>query len=71
MSKRELEEFKKTLKELEGCCLAHPQDFAVDDVVEVVEWSGPSGDSTEYGLYKTAAGRFGVVIDYSDYTGHG
>jgi hypothetical protein len=67
-----VEELKAWLESLEGCCLAHPQDYKREDVESVVNWDGSeSADSEVYGIYKTKAGKFGVVKDYSDYTGHG
>ena len=66
-----VEDVKKWLESLEDCCLRHPQDYQREDVAEVVKWSGYSGDSTEYGIYRTKANKYAVVVDSSDYTGHG
>lgn len=67
-----VEDLKKWLESLEGCCLKHPQDYQREEAETVVNWDGSySADSTVYGIYKTKAGKFGVVMDSSDYTGHG
>jgi hypothetical protein len=33
-----LEEFKDFCRFLEKCCLQHPKDFDLDNVVEVLHW---------------------------------
>lgn len=66
-----MKEFIEFLQSLANCCLKHPTDFDPNDIAEVIHGPNYSQDSTEYSMYKTLNGKVGVVIDSSDYTGHG
>lgn len=67
----ELTEFREHITFLNGCCLRHGAVQNPDDITRVIKWSGPSGDSTEYGLFQIRTGAFAVLVESSDYTGHG
>ena len=71
VDKPDLQEFKDTIKFLNDCCLKHGAVADPEDVLRVIKWSGPSGDSTEYGLFQLKSKAFAVLVDSSDYTGHG
>ncbi len=66
-----LSEFKEHLKFLEGCCLEHPGDFAVDRVSEVIAFVPAPNDESGAALFKTLDGLYGVLNEWQDYTGHG
>jgi hypothetical protein len=69
--KTDLEGFKENVQFLNGCCLRHGDVADVSKIARLINWSGPSGDSTEYGIFQHEDKRFGVIVDSSDYTGHG
>lgn len=71
VDKPDLTEFRDTVKFLNTCCLQHPGGLNPEEIERVIKWSGPSGDSTEYGLFQLKTKAFGVLVDSSDYTGHG
>lgn len=69
--KDELKNFKDNLVFLNGCCLKHGAVADPEDVARVIKWSGVSGDSTEYGIFQLKSKAFAVLVEASDYTGHG
>lgn len=69
--KPDLLEFREHIKFLNTCCLTHGAVQNPEDVERVIRWSGPSGDSTEYGIFQLRTKAFAVLVESSDYTGHG
>lgn len=68
---KQLADFCENLNSLNRCCLRHGSVQDPQDVARVIKWSGPSSDSTEYGIFQLKTGAFGVLVESSDYTGHG
>lgn len=67
-----LKDFKEYMKFLESCCLQHPENYNVDEIVSVDEWTisendGPSGGA----IFKFKDGTWGAMEESQDYTGHG
>jgi len=72
----DLEDFKNEVEFLEGCCLAHPSEYAEQDfitkIVQVEAWiqsenEGPSG----FALFRLDDGKWATLEESQDYTGHG
>ena len=72
----DLDSFKTFWKGLEDCCLKHPKDFQLDDVVEVLHWSFEGydeawNDSSSMAIARLRDGKFAIYTEWSDSTGHG
>ena len=78
-----MDELRATYASLSDCCLHEPQ-WSPDDVAEVlaVAWTGDesggwrrgekqSTESLSYTVVRLTDGRFGLLADSEDYTGHG
>ena len=67
-----LKEFKELLKFLETCCLQHPKDFNLDNVVEVLHWEQSVPDEEPGGaIARMSDGKFMALEESQDYSGHG
>jgi hypothetical protein len=67
-----LEDFKEHLKYLESRCLKHPQDFNLDNVVEVLHWDNDGSDEpSEAAIARMSDNKFLAFEGSEDYTGHG
>lgn len=68
----DLTKFKEEMTFLQGCCLVHPEDYKIDLIAEVELWVQSVPDEEEgYALFKLTDGRYGVLKEGQDYTGHG
>lgn len=67
-----LEDFKIEMDRLQGCCLKHPEDYQVDQIVHVEYWVESIPDeATGYAIFRLKDGRWGSMDESQDYTGHG
>lgn len=67
-----LSAFKENMKSLEECCLKHPKDFDLDNVVEVLHWDNSGGwEPEEAAIARMADGKFMAFEGWEDSSGHG
>lgn len=65
-----LQDFKKHWEMLLHCCLSHPKDVDINDISEVLFWEiAQDGDGGA--ICRLKNGKFLVLTEYADYTGHG
>lgn len=79
-----IDDLRGTYESLASCCLHNPE-WSPDDVTEVLctVWSGEDTgsewrtgektctESASYTVVKLTGGRFGLLAESEDYTGHG
>lgn len=73
-SKDVLEDFRKEVDYLMGCCLKHPlpEPIRTSNIVDVEMWvQSVPDEKTGYALFRMADGQWGTLIESQDYTGHG
>lgn len=66
-----LQEFKDHWAFLLTCCLEHPKDVDIEDVVEVLYFEPAPQDDDGAAICRLKNGKFLVLTEWQDYTGHG
>lgn len=66
-----VDDLRTDFDSLAGCCLSGERE-CFDPVRVMAHWSsGPDTDRSGAVIFENADGRFGVIEDGEDYTGHG
>ncbi len=79
ITNEKLDEFKKHIEYLNGCCLKHGAVANPADIARLIKWSvegseewGYSAqDCTVYAIFQIKSKAFCVLTESADYTGHG